>query len=397
MHRISYVLALIAIGACNNDAPIAPTLVAVSRHAPEQRYVVKRLESPLGGNARGVSINDRGWVAGYSSMPDNLTRHATLWRNDRGTDLGTLGGPNSTLVWPGLNDDGVVVGISETEKLNPLKESWSCSAFLPSVTKHNCRGFVYEYGRMRKLPTLGGYNAFVTESNRHGQIVGWAETKVHDPTCATPQVLQFRAVIWEAGSRKAHELRPLPRDSTSAATAINDRGQVVGISGKCDVAVGEFSAQHAVIWENGRPRDIGNFGGVAWNTPVDINDAGDVTGFSDFPGDDDGTSNFQGFFWSNATGMKKIGVLPGDATSQPFAINSQRQVVGLSCGDVVCRPFLWQNGAIQDFASLVVPGFGGAILSARDINDDGTITGDMLDSASMKKVAFIATPLRDHH
>ena len=397
MHRISYVLALIAVGACSNDAPIAPTTVALSRHAPETRYVIKKLASPLGGNARGTSINNRGWVAGFSAMPDNLTRHATLWRNDEGTDLRTLGGPNSTVVWPGLNDAGVVVGISETGKLNPLNESWSCSAFLPSVTKHNCRGFVYEYGRMRKLPTLGGYNAFVTESNLHGQIVGWAETKVHDPTCVSPQVLQFRAVIWEPGNRRPRELRPLHGDSTSAATAINDRGQVVGISGKCDVAVGEFSAQHAVIWENGRPRNIGSFGGAAWNTPVDINEAGDVTGFSDFPGDEDGTANFQGFFWSNATGMKKIGVLPGDATSQPFAINSHRQVVGLSCGDVACRPFLWQNDVIQNFDSLVVPGFGGAIISARAINDEGAITGDMLDSTSMKKVAFIATPVRDHH
>jgi hypothetical protein len=90
-------------------------------------------------------------------------------------------------------------------------------------------------------------------------------------------------------------------------------------------------------------------------------------------------------------------VLPGDATSQPFAINAQRQVVGVSCGDVVCRPFLWQHDVIQDFDSLVVPGFGGSILSTRDINDDGTITGDMLDSVSMKNVAFIATPVRSHH
>ena len=26
-----------------------------------------------------------------------------------------------------------------------------------------------------------------------------------------------------------------------------------------------------------------------------------------------------------------------------------------------------------------------------------SITGDMLDSASMKKVAYVATPVRDHH
>jgi len=397
MRRISYALALIAVGGCSADRSITPPAAVLVKHASAVRYRVEKLSSPLGGNARGVSINNHDWVAGLSSLPGNLTRHAALWRGEHGTDLGTLGGPNSSLQWPGLNDLGVVVGISETADLNPLQESWSCSAFFPTVTKHICRGFVYELGQMRALPTLGGYDGFATEVNRAGAIVGWAETPVHDPTCVSPQVLQFRAVLWEPHTRTAHELPPLAGDSTSAATGINNRGQVVGISGRCDVAVGEFSAQHAVLWENGVPTRLPDFGGAAWNTPVDINDNGDVTGFSDFPGDDDGTANFQGFFWSQSTGIKKIGVLPGDLTSQPFAINAQRQVVGLSCGEVACRAFLWQNDVIQPFDSLVVPGFGGNIVTARDINDEGTITGDMFDSTSKKKVPFIATPIVEEH
>jgi probable HAF family extracellular repeat protein len=394
MRRISYALALVAVCGCSADTPIAPAAVALAKRPPTVRYTITKLASPLGGNARGMAINNRGWVAGFSNLSDNFSRHAVLWRNADGTDLNTLGGPNSTVQWPGLNDSGVVVGLSETADLNPLNESWSCSAFFPSVTKHICLGFVYESGGMRALPTLGGYNGFAAEVNNRGQIVGWTETPVHDPTCVSPQVLQFRAVMWEPGSLTPHELPPLTGDSTSAATAINDRGQVVGISGRCDVAVGEFSAQHSVIWENGHPTRIPDFGGAAWNTPVDINNAGDVTGFSDFPGDDDGTSNFQGFFWSRKTGLKKIGVLPGDEISQPFAINAQRQVVGISCGEVGCHSFLWQNDVLQPFDSLVVPGFGGNILSTRDINDDGTITGDLFDSTSKKRVAFIATPTR---
>jgi len=250
MRRITYVLALMAIGGCNTEKPIAPATVALSSNAPEVRYTIQKLPSPLGGSARGVSINARGWVAGFSNLPDNLSRHAVLWHDGVATDLNTLGGANSSLQWPGLNNVGVVVGNSETAELNPLQESWSCAAFFPTVTKHNCRGFVYEDGQMRKLPTLGGYNGFATEINNRGQIVGWAETPVHDPTCVSPQVLQFRAVIWEPGSRTPHELQPLHGDSTSAATGINNRGQVVGISGKCDVAVGEFSAQHAVTARN---------------------------------------------------------------------------------------------------------------------------------------------------
>ena len=58
---------------------------------------------PLGGTSSvGLSINDRGWVAGRSNLSGNESRHATLWRNGALTDLGTLGGPNSAVVWPVL-------------------------------------------------------------------------------------------------------------------------------------------------------------------------------------------------------------------------------------------------------------------------------------------------------
>ena len=104
-------------------------------------------------------------------------------------------------------------------------------------------------------------------------MVGWAETAVHDPTCTDAQVLQFRATLWDPksgsnGKIKARELAPLPGDSASAATAINDGGQAVGISGKCDQAVGRYSALHAVLWnKNGKPSEIPNLGGVTWHTP----------------------------------------------------------------------------------------------------------------------------------
>ena len=75
------------------------------------------------------------------------------------------------------------------------------------------------------------------------------------------------------------ELPPLPGDSTSTANAINDLGQVVGISGACGVAIGDVSAAHAVLWENGVPIDLGNLGGHTWNTPAAINNHGTVVGF----------------------------------------------------------------------------------------------------------------------
>src|SRR5262249_57391142 len=137
-----------------------------------------------------------------------------------------------------------------------------------------------------------------TGANHRGEIVGWAENTVHDPTCVPPQVLQFRAVEWGPGPDEIRELPPLPGDTVSAATALNSRGQVVGISGICDRAVGRFSAIHAVLWEKGTVADIGNLGGGAWNTPMALNEWCDVACSSDITAPGGAAFNSPTFLWT---------------------------------------------------------------------------------------------------
>jgi probable HAF family extracellular repeat protein len=355
-------------------------------------YDIEKLPTLGGKSSRGNSINDRDWVAGYANLPDNSSRHAVVWRGGSLTDLNTLGGANSSVVWPGQNDRGMIVGIGETADVDTLNEDWSCSAFFPSVTHHVCLGFVWEDGQMRALPTFGGINGFATGVNDRGDVVGWAETAVHDPTCNAPQVLQFRAAMWDARTRAIRQLRPLQGDSTSAATAVNARGQAVGISGRCDVAVGEFSAQNAVLWDDGRPMRIQTLGGVSWNTPMDINDAGDVIGFANLPGDADGAFNPHAFFWSRREGVKDLGTLAGDTNSQAFGINAQQQVVGESCTATACRAVIWERGRIYNLNGLMVEGFKDSLASAQDINEDGIITGRLVEASTGKTIPFVATP-----
>src|SRR5262249_13658392 len=216
------------------------------------------------------------------NLSGNLTRHATLWLDGVAHNLKTLGGPNSSVAWPVKNNTGRLAGISQTGTPDPLGENWSCSAFFPpaTATGFTCLGFVWEHDVMTALPTLGGNNGFATGSNGSGLTVGWAENTVHDGTCVAPQVLQCRAVIWGPGAARIHARPVISGDSSSAATAINDHGQVVGISGKCDQAVGRFTAIHAVLWENGGVTDIGNLGRLSWNTPMAINEGGDIVGFA---------------------------------------------------------------------------------------------------------------------
>jgi probable HAF family extracellular repeat protein len=361
--------------------------LAATRSAPP-RYEVKLL-STLEGTSRGSGINNRSSVAGYSTI--GVERHAALWTKDGITDLRTLGGPHSNVQWNGINNRGTVVGISQTNETEPLGQDWSCAIFLPTKGKI-CLGFYWADGRMHRLPTLGGYNGYAASLNDRGQIVGWAEKMVFDPTCRETQKLQFRAVMWEPGKSITRELRPFPGDSASAATAINQRGQVVGISGDCDIAVGRFSAKRAVMWDGDDAVEIPHLGGEAWHTPTAINERGHVVGFSNPPEVTGGALKPLAFLWTGGRRSVSLGVLKDDDNSQALGINARGQVVGVSCLGNACRAFLWDDGVMHDLKTLVDPSYPGVFLSARSINESGEITGNVLEQSSGKILAYIATP-----
>jgi probable HAF family extracellular repeat protein len=336
-------------------------------------------------------------VAGYSNLEGDTIRHAVLWRGHSLVDLKTLGGRHSNVQWHGLNDRGWVVGIAETSRPDPYGQEWSCSAFFPTTTNLICRGFWWDgEGRIKPLPTLGGYNSYAAAVNNHGQIVGWAETKVEDDTCDDPQVLQFRAVLWEPKKGRKKQLRPYRGDSASAATDINARGQAVGISGECDIAVGRESAKRAVMWDNGKVKDLGNLGGENWHTPTAISERGDVVGFSNPPGLADPLALAPlAFLWTKHGGIRSLDRLPGDSTSQAAGINSARQVVGTSSSATgVNRAFLWEDGRMKNLNELAEFGFPDSLISAHDINEKGEILARIIESGSGRTLPVLLIPKR---
>jgi probable HAF family extracellular repeat protein len=380
---------------------------AGKQHDKPLRYQLTRLDSLGGTSSVGASINELGWVAGRSNTLIGNIRHAALWRNRQLTDLGTLGSADKTsaVPWPVKNLRGIVSGISYTDEPDPNGEDWSCSAFIAS-SGTRCLGFRWQNGVMTPLyPFPGGTHSFATATNNFRQTVGWAENHVEDATCAGTQKLQFRAAIWGPHGNIERELPPLPgrdangaRDTSTAATAINDSGQVVGISGICDVAVGRLSAKHAVLWEHGKPTRLGDLGVKAWNTPNMINQRGDIVGFApipdDNPADDLDNPTLRGFVKLRGQPIRNLGTLnDAGVSSTAKSINEWRQVVGQSCDAAgECRAFLWRDGVMTDF-NLLVDDQEDLLTIANDIDNFGRVTGQGFDNESSTFFAFVATPV----
>jgi probable HAF family extracellular repeat protein len=402
--RISQTLTIILTAVCCAAIPGLVQAQTPEATKASSQYQVSDLPGLGGTSNGGNSINDRAWVSGYARLPDR-NRHAGLWRNSLLTDLGTLGGPNSSVIWNVKNTAGIIVGISQTSDPEPLGEAWSSAAFYstPNNVGYINVGFVWEDGQgpMRGLPNFpGGNNGFTTGANNLRQAVGWAENDVHDPTCVSPQVLQFRPAMWTLGP--PDEIQDLPLiagDSSGAATAINDNGQIVGISGICDQAVGRHTAKHAVLWENGTVTDIyPNPPAPWWNTPTAINQRGDVVGFAGDPAFVEGEV-LHAFMWTREDGIRRLKPLPHrmppHVDSEAYGINEARQVVGVSCdADLVdCRAVIWDRGNTPKDLNDFKGSYSATLASAKDINNAGQITGRAVDPITGVLTAYLAVPV----
>jgi probable HAF family extracellular repeat protein len=361
-------------------------------------------------NAAGV--NDRGWIVGDANYPGtfqsgdtsygpNTTEHATVWRNGQITDLGTLGGPNSSIGFVARpNDTGLISGNAQSATIDPFNEGWalnlSCTASGASCpgSQYDLLGFVWKHGMMRPLPTLGGNNALAFGvGNNRGQLVGTAETATHDPTCQSPQVLDWRPVVWGPNYGAIHELPLYPGDRVGAASAVNNEGQAVGGSGIC-LTLSFGALEHALLWHGKSTINLGSLGGTYDNLGTAINDRGQVVGWSDLPGDTPTSGTTHAFLWQSGV-MTDLGTLPGDASSFAYAINDHGQVAGQSCNATgTCRAFLWQDGAMSDLntiAHVITPG-AYLLPLAEGINARGEIVGMAVDQNTGNTLGFSAVP-----
>jgi len=335
-----------------------------------QRYTVTDLGTLGGTISFGVGINNKGWTAGFSTLPGDQSQHAFLWRNGKVTDLGTLGGPNSESSFSPFSERGDVGGGAETLTPDPNGEN-----FCGFGTGLSCRPVLWQDAVITALPTLGGYNGVANQVNNRGQVVGVAESETLPPAC-----LQGLAepVVWEKG--QIQDLHMFPGDSAGVALAINDKGEAAGFSATC-------TTFHALLWRNGTITDLGSLGGLISSASA-INNWGQIVGGSGLPGD----TTSHAFLWQDGN-MVDLGTLPGDFSSAAIGINNKTQVVGVSSDiNQNSRAFLWERGVMTDLNSLIPADSPWFVTEADSINSRGEIVGGAFNMTTGETHGILAIP-----
>lgn len=265
--------------------------------------------------------------------------------------------------------------------------------------------------------------------NDRGQIVS---TQPIEPAGAF-----LRAVIWQQGKGLKY-LEPAPGDDNSVAIDINNRGEVVGVSGPYpnESALGERS----VIWDRrARVTVIPEFPDSTGSRPYAMNEAGQVVGASNTPsggrgyiwdrksglrvidgltdggaglpssindhGDVVGGGSFYNYgshaiFWSEETGTVDLGDLPGSIESSYASdINNHRQIVGYATGQGGSVAVIWDSQfQIHNLNELLVRDKPDDqylyMLGAGKITDAGWITVSGFDTRDRQYRNFLLTPAR---
>src|SRR3984885_11004077 len=316
-----------------------------------------------------MGLNNQGWAENMDGVVNPpIASTSTTVASGRAVigiyglniDLGTLGGKNSWTNYGGINDRGEAVGLAETSVPDPDGED-----FCAFGTHLTCRPFLWQFFHMSALPTLGGNNGQASAINNRGQIVGISETTVQDSGCAPSKPGKIISpVLWEKG-----EVRPLPTvdgDPDGFVQGINDRGQAVGSSGTCTSI-----ATHAVLWENDTAFQLPDLGRDG-NDAYAINDHGQAVGYVST-----GTT-IVASLWPNGThsAVKNLGILPGDGAAFATGINNRGQVVGSTFNSQGwSRGFIWQDNVMTDLNTLTSKDSNLSIIAASNINERGQISG----------------------
>src|SRR3569833_395643 len=157
-----------------------------------------------------------------------------------------------------------------------------------------------------------------------------------------------------SSSGHVEELGPLAGDARAQVQALNDLGQVIGLSESSS------NVSRAVLWDHGNPTELPPLPGDDWCWPYGINNRGDVVGT--YVRGNAG----QAVIWSGGIPQP---LSPPDAAADTdaYGINNHGDVVGIGPNG----PVIWSGGTMTNLS--IIPG--GYLSVATGINDRGDIFG----------------------
>lgn len=286
------------------------------------------------------------------------------------TDLGTLGGRGS--VARDVNDRGQVIGTSRTP-------SGQVSVFLwrPGTRMMTRLGAIDVWSDWNHGLQLNERSEVIWPA-RDGTTYRWKDgvtrrvpifTRTNLPT-AVAHALSDRgqiagtavgggAVLWQDG--RVRDLGVLPGDDGSGASAISENGVVVGFSVRRNGA--RVTRERLFAWKDGKMRHLGASAcGARYQSVVAISDNGQVVGIC-------GKSTVLWRSW-NATGRTILGASHGFL---PLDLNDRGQILG-RCDDDGQAGYehscVWENGNVLGMGTL-----GGKFATPIAMNNRGEVIG----------------------
>jgi probable HAF family extracellular repeat protein len=304
--------------------------------------------APGTNNASPTSINAQGVVVGVlfsKDASDSTIVDAFAYQNGKTSLLPRIG---SRSYADAVNASGVVVGSSIDQAASQSQ----------AVKWENGQGVI--------LPGFGSDSAAYSINDK-GDLAGSA-------TVSASGANWTHAVAWINGA--VTDLGTLGGDS-SEASSINASGQIAGASGT-KAGAGSLlldDTAHAFLWTNGVMTDLGTLGGDS-SSATALNDKGQIVGWSGTtPGG--GALAFdpsaRAFVWDSGQ-MVNLGGLPGGSISSAASINNNGVIVGYAIdAQNQQRAVVWENGEIVDLNTLIPADSGLTLNAAYDINDAGQI------------------------
>jgi probable HAF family extracellular repeat protein len=291
------------------------------------------------------AINNRNQIVGWTALAGVPPLHPFIWDRRYGMrDLGSLPG-HANGIAADINDAGTVVGeATDFATGQSLAFTWTRRT------------------GMRELDvSLGGVDSVATGINRFGQIAGTSQTGAGD----------FHALLRDVNG-DVLDLGALPDGSgSSSATAVNDRGQVVGTRGPRGQITEGF------VWDerHGMQPLIEDPPPFFVPFPLGINNHGVVVG------EVLGTDPTRAFRWTRREGLQDLGALSDLDThyTSARAINRWGTIVGGSqTPSGLVHAFVWnRRTGMRDLNELIDPGSElpsqAVLLVAQAINDFGSI------------------------